>query len=102
MKNFEEDLFKLIPKIMDDEQFATDVYNALCNMRWKEVGNSDNIYSCSWRYAGGLIAEMRGNSGWMNYIDLYCSGSEGIVVKQVEKIFNELGWVSCPYNLTID
>jgi len=97
MKNFEEDLFQLKLRIVTDKQFATDVYNALCNMRWKEIENPGNIYSCSWRYAGGLVADIRGNSERMSYMDFYHSGFEGIVTKKVENIFNRLGWISHPY-----
>jgi hypothetical protein len=97
MKNLEEDLLRLKTKIVKDKQFAKDVYNALCNMRWKEVGNPGNIYSCSWRYAGGLIAEMRGNPSPLNHMDFYCSGSEGVVTEQVENIFYAFGWVTYPW-----
>jgi hypothetical protein len=31
----------------------------------------DQTWSCSWRYAGGIVADMRGEG---DYIDWYCSG----------------------------
>ena len=97
MKNFEKDLSKLKNRIAKDKQFAKDVYNALCNTRWKKIGNSRNVYSCSWRYAGGLIATMRGNTGQMNHMDFYCSGREGMVTEEIEKIFYTFGWVIHPW-----
>lgn len=94
IEEFEENL-KKIDKIKKDEQFAVDMYRALCNMRWKKAGTKE-VYSCSWRYAGGLIAEIR-NVG-ENYLHFYCSGEEGDVTKEINKIFNSLGWIQHPWN----
>lgn len=90
--DFEEDLQKLKERIQDDLDFATDVYAALCNMRWKR---GKEIYSCSWRYAGGLVAEIR--DGGESYMDFYCSGNEGTVTEEVKTIFGKLGWEPYPW-----
>ena len=58
--SFEQDLWKLFDKINMDYDFAQEVYAALCNMRWRKIDDPKQIYSCSWRYAGGLIAGMLG------------------------------------------
>lgn len=95
---FEEDLQQLSLRIANDFNFAKDVYGALCNMRWQNKENSEEIYSCSWRYAGGLIAGMRGNNDGMNYMKFYCSGNEGIVTHEVAIAFDDLGWTQLPWD----
>ena len=56
--NFEEDIKVLRLKLRDSDDYARAFYCALCNMQWKKLG-SDNLYSCTWRYAGGLVARLR-------------------------------------------
>ena len=65
------------------EEYAQNIYAALCNQSWQRndvwpmlKGES---YSCSWRYAGGIVADMR-ESG--DYIDWYCSGIKGGVSEE--------------------
>lgn len=95
MKNFEEDLHKLSKQMKKDMKFATAIYAALYNMRWQDKKNPENIYSCSWRYASGLVADIR--DGGEGYLDFYCSGNEGFVSDEVEEAFNKLGWVKLPW-----
>ena len=97
MDNFEDVIKQLEDKIKNNDQFAYDVYGALCNMRWKEIRNPENVYSCSWRYAGGLIAGIRENNDHMNYMEFYSSGNEGQVTKKIERIFKEFGWEPYPW-----
>ena len=94
---FEEDLQQLKERIADNLDFATDVYGALCNMRWQSVENKENIYSCSWRYAGGVIAGMRCEGE--SYLDFYCSGGEGNVTEEVKEDLRKLGWQPIEYDL---
>lgn len=91
---FHKDLLTLKDKLKDIS-FAIDMYRALCNMRWKDKSNSKNIYSCSWRFAGGLIAEIRDIGE--DYLNFYCSGNEGFVSNEINDILNELGWEQCPW-----
>jgi len=91
---FEKDLTYIQIRLKKDEEFAKDVYRALCNMRWRMKWTPFK-YSCSWRYAGGLIARIREQGE--EYIDFYCSGKEGIITDQVKNMFNELGWVPSPW-----
>ena len=91
---FERDLSYIKIGLKKDEKFATDVYRALCNMRWRMKWTPFK-YSCSQRYAGGLIADIREQGE--DYIDFYCSGNEGKVTEKVREIFNELGWIPSPW-----
>ena len=90
---FHNDLYLLKDKLVDDE-YATDMYNALCNMRWKNKSTGE-VYSCSWRYAGGLIAEIR-NKG-EDYMNFYCSGREGNILEEIETDLNNFGWIKYPW-----
>ncbi len=110
-------------KILKSRTYSVDVYCAMCNMCWirhrtalsdalqklewihrrKPDGYSDymserfrNLYSCSWRYAGGRIAEIRDVGE--NYMDFYCSGYEGMVTPEIEKDFNVIGWYKHPWD----
>lgn len=75
-------------------------FNSLLCPGWKRL---DWTYGCSWRYAGGLIADLRNlalgtSEDYMNY---YCSGSfegvpEGTVTEEIEEDLNKLGWFKVP------
>ena len=100
--SFEQDLWELFDKINMDYEFAQEVYAALCNMRWRNIDDPTQIYSCSWRYAGGLIAGMRGMTDSMDYCEFYCSGNEGHVSKRVKIELGKLGWEPLPWEYYID
>lgn len=95
--DFEADLEFLKDRIQTDNAFAVELYRALCNMRWQKIDNHTIIYSCSWRYAGGLIAMICGNYEPMSYCDYYCSGNEGVVSENVRIELEKLGWVPLPW-----
>ncbi len=50
-------------KAKASEAYAQNIYAALCNQDWQknEVWPllKGETYSCSWRYAGGIVADMR-------------------------------------------
>lgn len=62
-------------KVKSSESYAQNLYAALCNndftknQVWPVLQGQK--YSCSWRYAGGIIADMQEKG---DYIDWYCSG----------------------------
>ena len=65
----------IIDKVKGDEVYAQHLYAAMCN---NDFTKNDVIpiltekrWSCSWRSAGGIIADMQGKG---DYIDWYCSG----------------------------
>lgn len=100
------------------ESYAQNVYAALCNQDWQKNDVwpllKDQRYSCSWRYAGGIVADMV-EAG--DYIDWYCSGirgelteeriaeakeqgmdivkyvGEGYVTDEIREDFFKLGWI---------
>jgi len=64
----------IIDKAKDDV-YAQNLYAAMCNNDFTKNDVwpilTDKRWSCSWRHAGGIIADMQGKG---DYIDWYCSG----------------------------
>ena len=101
-------------KAKASEFYAQNLYAAMCNQDWQknEVWPllKSETYSCSWRYAGGIVADMVEQG---DYIDWYCSGirgasdlavdhnatlpgdfvSEGHVTDEIRNDLFELGWI---------
>lgn len=75
-----------------DEDFRLDVYRALCNSGWTD-GHAG--YTCSWRSAGGIVAELVDEGE--DYLDYYCAGGEGEVAEEVRSLLADQGWVSCSW-----
>jgi hypothetical protein len=105
----------IVEKAKSDETYAQNLYAALCNNQFQKLDVipilKDQKWSCSWRYAGGIIADMREEG---DYIDWYCSGirndgddgesidtgyikrkyvSESAVTDEIREDLKKLGWV---------
>lgn len=65
----------IVNKVQTSDIYAQNLYAAMCNREFtkNEVWPllTEKRWSCSWRYAGGIIAHMREKG---DYIDWYCSG----------------------------
>jgi len=126
LNNLEYDLRStkwICDKAKTSESYAQNIYAALCNQDWQKNDVwpllKGETYSCSWRYAGGIVADMREEG---DYINWYCSGigggvsdeefqdmskesqerylymknnfvSEGVVTEEVRQDFFKLGWI---------
>ena len=72
------------------EEYAQNIYAALCNQSWQRNDVwpllKGQHWSCSWRYAGGIVADMceRGD-----YMDYYCSGIRGGAMLDDDKLTDE-------------
>jgi len=106
--NLERDLrttWWMVEKVQDKQIYAQNLYATLCNNEfapkdtWAILQNIK--WSCTWRYAGGIIADIRGHG---DYLDWYCSGictddqgelyaEEGIVVPEVQIDLDSMGWL---------
>jgi len=119
--NLEYDLVTtdwILEKVRASEDYAQNLYAAMCNNdfikreMWPIL--KDQKWSCSWRYAGGIIADMRQQG---DYIDWYCSGirgdyqeeertngfvSESVVTEEIENDLYKLGWLVVKYDDTKD
>jgi len=103
-------------KVKSNKIYAQNLYAALCNNQF--VKNSvwpvlkDERWSCSWRYAGGIIADIREEG---DYLDWYCTGirgshdmggsapepnqdyvGEGYVTDEIKSDLFKLGWIILP------
>jgi hypothetical protein len=110
-------------KAKASESYAQNLYAALCNQDWQKNDVwpllKGETYSCSWRYAGGIVADMVEQG---DYIDWYCSGirggtsldddvleqidpsadfvPEGCVTDEIREDFFKLGWI--PVNESLE
>ena len=104
-----------VTKVRDSRVYAQNLYAALCNMQWqrREVMPilKEQLWSCSWRAAGGVVAGLRDCGE--DYMDWYCSGirggvtydseppegyvGEGIVTEEIAHDLGLLGWQPVPW-----
>jgi hypothetical protein len=107
---------ELVAKVKASETYAQNLYAALCNMQWQKSEAwpvlKDELWACTWRSAGGIVAELRGEGDYMNW---YCSGmngfrfsyddesdktgfvSESTVTDEIREDLGKLGWHPVPY-----
>ena len=97
----------LVDKVRASSNYAQNLYAAMCNNEFQKNETfpilQDKRWSCSWRYAGGILADMSGKGDYMDY---YCSGigpsddedyknhvSESFITDEVRQDLFDLGWV---------
>lgn len=128
MRDLEEDMrndAEVLTKIKTREDYAQNVYAAMCNMRWcprdmipaLRQDEKVDLWSASWRSAGGIVADLRDCGE--DYMDWYCSGMGGLatynetegeeymarqkyvpestITDEVLTDFNRLGWFPVPW-----
>jgi hypothetical protein len=114
--NMEWDLVNsdwLVAKVRASDRYAQNLYAAMCNREfirnevWQQL-QGEPRWRCSWRYAGGIIADLREQG---DYIDWYCSGirgdepdvykplehgyvSESVITEEIREDLFRLGWVA--------
>lgn len=68
----------ILEKTRKSEVYAQNLYASMCNNEFQKLDTwlvlKGQTWSCSWRHAGGIIADMRQEG---DYIDWYCSGIRG-------------------------
>jgi hypothetical protein len=111
-QNMEWDLVTtdwILEKVRGSESYAQNLYAAMCNNGFIKLEVISVLkgeeWSCSWRYAGGIIADMREQG---DYIDWYCSGirdpmddsnnyvGEGCITDEIRTDLQRLGWAVAP------
>lgn len=87
----------LCQRIRSDVVYAEEFYCTLTNNEWICVREdapavwaalADHVWSGSWRFVGGMIADLRGG----DYLDWYYNGNEGIISERVAADLTRLGW----------
>lgn len=124
----------ILEKVRGDDVYAQNLYAAMCNNEFtkREMWPilKEQKWSCSWRHAGGIIADMKQEG---DYIDWYCSGirndgylddttetseltieqeairkkfaayvPESLVTDEIENDLFRLGWLVVKYDSTKD
>jgi hypothetical protein len=124
VNNMEYDLLTtdwILEKVRAEDGYAQNLYAAMCNNDFQRLDVlpilKNETWSASWRYAGGIIADMQQKG---DYIDWYCSGMgglnrefdseetneqwqkrtgyvpEGLVTDEIRSDLQQLGWVVVP------
>ena len=77
-------------ELVTDDAFAGRLWGALCNTAWRSVTDANSEWGCSFRYAGGLVASLRGLGEY--YPDWMDRGDAGVVPEDVGAELSRLGW----------
>ena len=103
----------IIDKAKASQIYAQNIYAALCNNQFIKLDAwqllKEEYWTASWRYAGGIVADILGEG---DYMDWYCSGMggpvgdmavegylpEGVVSDEVLEDLTKLGWKFVPYD----
>ena len=106
----------ILGKTRHSVTYAQNLYAALCNNQFQKAEMwpilKDQRWSCSWRHAGGIVANMTVKG---DYMDWYCSGigdglgngdedgslkyvEEGVVTDEVRADLLNLGWITIEGN----
>ena len=101
----------ILYKVRASDVYAQNIYAALCNNDFQRNNVmpilKNETWSCSWRHAGGVVADMIGKG---DYMDWYCWGSmsgtalrtedyitgyvnESTVTDEVLEDLFKLGWI---------
>ena len=107
----------ILEKVRSNDAYAQNLYAAMCNNGFIKLDVipilKQEEWSCSWRYAGGIIADMQQKG---DYIDWYCSGirnvdedeevnklwdgrnyvPEGCITDEIRNDLQRLGWAVAP------
>jgi hypothetical protein len=76
-------------EMKSSDKLCQEIWSALTNIMWTSEDDLD-MFSCSFRYAGGLIAGIIGRG---DYMDWTFSGSVGKVTPDIEARMKARGWV---------
>jgi hypothetical protein len=108
----------ILEKVRRSDTYAQNLYAAICNNEFQKRDVmpilKNETCSYSWRYAGGIVADMRQEG---DYINWYCSGigeglgngdvdrrkgyvSESTVTEEIEQDLLKLGWNVCEFGET--
>jgi hypothetical protein len=119
VNNLEYDLLTtdwILEKVRSEHSYAQNLYAAMCNNGFIKMEVipilKNQEWSCSWRYAGGIVADMCQEG---DYIDWYCSGirggdepdvyeqpftnkfvGEGCITDEIRQDLQRLGWAVVP------
>ena len=100
----------ILEKARVSDTYAQNLYAALCNNSFQKIDVmvilKDQSWSCSWRHAGGIVADMQQKG---DYMEWYCSGigaglgngdedgtkgyvAESVITDEITEDLARLGW----------
>ena len=107
-----------VDKVRASESYAQNLYAALCNNAFQKLEVipvlKDEVWSCTWRYAGGILADIRCEGDYMVWyssgiygdpkeIDYAAAEAQGFDLKkyvpestitgEIRADFEQLGWI---------
>lgn len=75
-----------VARVRGSDTYAQNLYAAMCNNSFQKqevwLVLKDQTWSCSWRSAGGIVADLQDQGG--NYMDWYCSGIRGDLNREAQ------------------
>ena len=91
-----------IVSLSKDSGWAQHLYATLCNNTFVHK-NTAKEWSCTWRFAAGIVAELRNkanipkptyppNRATEDYLYWYCIGDEGTQFPEIVSELEKLGW----------
>ena len=99
---------EIVAKVRASDTYAQNLYAAMCNQEWQYQDTwpllKDERWSCTWRSAGRIVADIRGEG---DYMDWYCSGmsawnldddlhagyvAESVVTAEIQWDLGQIGW----------
>lgn len=89
-KRFEQALRDGIGDKIKDDEIARQLWSALANVEWYHPESGESA-SYSFRAAGGLIAELRGEG---DYMDWYCCGPYAEISPYIGRALKKQGWIA--------
>jgi len=101
---------QMVAKVRTNDNYAQNLYAAMCNNDFQKLDVipilKNQTWGCSWRSAGGIIAEIQQQGDYLNW---YCSGimspeeedggtktgyvSESTVTDEIREDLKEIGWI---------
>jgi hypothetical protein len=107
INNMEYDMSQadwFVSRVRGSDDYAQNLYAAMCNNQFQKQDVwlilKDDYWSCTWRSAGGIVADLQDKGG--DYMDWYCSGigektdnkfiGEGNVADEIRADLALLGW----------
>jgi hypothetical protein len=108
--NLEQELYdsrRICNKAAGQTEYCQNLYAALCNNEFQKLTVdailSDEKWSCTWRYAGGIASKLFNKLKKQDYMEFYCFGiwheiknhyvTEGFVSEEIREDLLSINWV---------
>ena len=107
--SLERDLYQskyILDKAAGNDTYCQNLYAALCNNNFQKLEVepilTNDLWYCSWRYAGGIASKLFNNMACEDYLQYYCAGlglheadgyvHEATVTDEIKTDLISIGW----------